>query len=92
MVLPSTTELELQLLNLLNDQDVHKLPEVKDAILKRFDITGEDRKKLYKSKRSVLDKRIIHSLFQLRKKGLIINQKRANFKITKSGINKLKNV
>jgi restriction endonuclease Mrr len=92
MVLPSTLELQLQLLNLLNDQNVHNLPEVKEAIAKRFDLTGDDRKKLSKNKRPVLDTRIIHSLSQLRKKGLIINQKRANFKITKSGINKLKNV
>ena len=91
MVLPSSAELEIQLLNLINDQDVHKLPEVKEAIAKKFDITGDDRKKLSKNKRPVFDTRIIHSLSQLRKKGLIVNHKRANIKITKSGINRLKN-
>lgn len=92
MVLPSSAELRLQLLKLLDDQNVHNLSEIKDAIAKRFDVTGDDRKKLSKNKRAVFDSRIIHSLSQLRKDGLMTNQKKGKFKITKSGINELKKV
>jgi len=92
MALPSSAELRLQLLKLLDDQNVHNLSEIKDAIAKRFDVTGDDRKKLSKNQRPVFDSRIIHSLTQLRKDGLMTNQKRAKFKITKSGINELKRV
>ena len=92
MALPSSGELETQILNLLNDQLVHTLPEVKDAIAKKFQLSGDERKKLAKNKRSVFETRMVHSLSMLRKKGLIINQKRANFKITKTGISRLKDV
>ena len=92
MALPSSAELRLQLLKLLDDQSVHNLSELKDAIAKRFDVTGDDRKKLSKNQRPVFDSRIIYSLTQLRKDGLMTNQKRAKFKITKCGINELKKV
>ena len=90
--LPSPAELRSQLLKLLDDQNVHSLSEVKDAIAKRFEVSGDDRKRLSKNKRSIFETRIIHNLSLLRKNGLIVNQKRGNFKITKSGINKLKNL
>ena len=70
---------------------VHSLPEVKDAIARKFEVSNEDRKKLAKNKRPVFETRIINTLSMLRKNGHITNQKRANFKITKSGINRLKN-
>lgn len=79
-------------MNLLNDQQVHKLAEIKEPIAKKFEVSGDDRKKLLKNRRPVFETRLIHSLSLLRKNGLIINQKRANFKITKSGLNRLKNV
>lgn len=72
-------------MNLLNDQQVHKLAEIKEPIAKKFEVSGDDRKKLLKNRRPVFETRLIHSLSLLRKNGLIINQKRANFKITKSG-------
>ena len=59
---------------------------------KKFEVSGDDRKRLSKNKRPIFESRIIHNLSLLRKNGLIVNQKRANFKITKSGINKLKNL
>jgi restriction endonuclease Mrr len=92
MDLPSSLELQSQILTLLNDQDVHGLPEVKDAIARKFEISNDDRKKLSKNKRPVFETSIIHSLSMLRRSGYIINQKRGNFKITKSGINRLKNL
>jgi restriction endonuclease Mrr len=92
MVLPSSAELRSQLLKLVDDQNVHTLSEVKDAIAKRFEITGDDRKKLSKNHRLVFDTRIIHSLSKLRKDGLITNQKKAKFKITRLGINESKKV
>ena len=91
MVLPSSGELQIQILNLLNDQQVHKFAEIKEPIAKKFEVSGDDRKRLSKNKRPIFESRIIHNLSLLRKNGLIINQKRANFKITKSGLNKLKN-
>ena len=91
MALPASQELQFQILTLLNDQNVHQLPEVKDVIARKFQISSEDRKKISKNRRPVFESRIIHSLSMLRKSGLIVNQKRANFKITKSGLNKLKN-
>ena len=91
MVLPSATELRTQLLKILQDQNVYSISEVKETIANRFDITSDERKKLSKNKRPVFDSRIIHSLSQLRKDGLVTNQKKGNFKITKLGINKIKN-
>ena len=92
MALPSTNELQTQILNMLNDQNVHGLPELKEAIARKFGISADERKKLSKSKRPLFDKRIIHSLTMLRKSGLIVNQKRANFRITKSGVTRLKSI
>jgi hypothetical protein len=57
---------------------------------KKFDVSNDERKKLGKNKRPVFQTRIIHSLSLLRKKGQMANQKRANFKITRSGVNKVK--
>ena len=87
-----TSELQIQILNILNDQNVHALPELKEVIGRKFGISADERKKLSKSKRPIFDKRIIHSLTMLRQSGLIVNQKRANFKITKSGLARLKNI
>ena len=90
MVIPTSSDLRPQLLKLLNDQNVHSLSEVKEALMKKFDITADDKRKLLKNQRPVLDKRIVHSLSLLRKEGLITNQKKAVFKITKLGLNELK--
>jgi restriction endonuclease Mrr len=65
---------------------------LRETIAKKFEISNEDRKKLSKNKRPLFETRIIHSSTLLRKNGFIVNQKRANFKITKSGLNKLKNL
>jgi len=92
MTLPSTSELQIQILNALNDQSVHGLPELKDILARKFEISADDRKKVLKSKRPLFDKRIIDSLTMLRKSGFIVNQKRANFKITKTGLNRLKSI
>jgi len=54
-------------------------------IAKKFEISNEDRKKVTKNKRPLFETRIIYSLTLLRKNGFIVNQNRANFKITKSG-------
>ena len=86
------TDLQIEILNLLNDQQIHNLPEIKEAMAKKFGVSSDERKRLAKNKRPVFETRIIHSLSLLRKKGQMTNQKRANFKITKPGINKLKNV
>ena len=91
MALPSSEDLRFQILTLLNDQQVHSLPELKDTIARKFEVSGEDKKKVSKNKRPVFEARIINALSMLRKNGHIVNQKRANFKITKSGINRLKN-
>ena len=79
-------------MKILQDQNVYSISVVKETIVKRFDITSDERKKLSKNKHPVFDSRIIHSLSQLRKDGLVTNQKKGNFKITKLGINKIKNV
>ena len=92
MALPSSRELQSQILSLLNDQQTHKLSEIKDTIARKFEISSDDRKKLSKNKRPVFETRIVHVLSALRKDGFMTNQKRANFKITKSGINRLKNI
>ena len=92
MALPSSRELQSKILTLLNDQHVHSLPEVKDAIARKFEVSSDDRKKLLKNRRPVFETRIVHALSALRKDGFMTNQKRANFKITKSGINRLKNI
>jgi restriction endonuclease Mrr len=92
VVIPSSMDLQIQILNVLNDQQVHSLSEIKEMITKKFEISSDEKKKLAKNKRPIFDTRIIHSLSMLRKNGEINNQKRANFKITKAGINRLKNV
>lgn len=79
-------------MKILQDQNVYSISVVKETIVKRFDITSDERKKLSKNKHPVFDSRIIHSLSQFRKDGLVTNQKKGNFKITKLGINKIKNV
>jgi restriction endonuclease Mrr len=91
MAIPSSQDLRFQILTLLNDQQVHKFAEIKEPIAKKFGVSNDDRKRLSKSKRPIFESRIIHNLSLLRKNGLIVNQKRGNFKITKSGISKLKN-
>ena len=90
MVLPTSLDIRSQLLKLLNDQNVHNLSEVKEALMKRFDVTADDKRKLMKNQRPIFDTRIIHSLSQLRKEGFITNQKKGMFRITKSGLNELR--
>jgi restriction endonuclease Mrr len=90
MVLPTSLDLRSQLLKLLNDQNIHSLPEVKEALIKKFDLTADDKRKVMKNQRPVFDTRIIHSLSQLRKNGLITNQRKAEFRITRLGLNELK--
>ncbi len=92
MILRTSMGLQLQLLNLLNDQNIHNVAKIKKAIAKKYDITSRERKKLSKNKRPILGTRIIGALYQLRKKGYIINKKRANYKITKSGLNRLEHI
>jgi restriction endonuclease Mrr len=92
MVLPSSIDIQFQILTLLDDQQVHGLPELKDRVARKFEVSNDDRKKLSKKKRPIFDTKIINALSVLRKNDHIVNQKRGNFKITKSGINRLKSL
>lgn len=90
MVTPNSETPELA--SLRKDLSGIKNAEMKEPIATKFEVSGDDRKKLLKNKRPVFETRIIHALSLLRKDGFIVNQKRANFKITKSGLNRLKNI
>jgi restriction endonuclease Mrr len=91
MVLPTNGEIEKQVLLILKDQKVHELPEVKETISKKLNLSKEELNKVSPIKnRLVFDTRVVSSLYQLRKKRFIINEKQGVFKITKEGLNKFK--
>ena len=91
MALPTNGELEKQVLLILKDQKVHELYEVKETISKKLNLSKEELHKVSPIKNRVLfDTRVVSSLYHLRKKGLIINEKQGVFKITKEGLNKFK--
>jgi hypothetical protein len=79
MALPTNGELEKQVLLILKDQKVHELYElyeVKETISKKLNLSKEELHKVSLIKNRVLfDTRVVSSLYQLRKKGLIINEK-----------------
>ena len=91
MVLPTNGEIEKHLLLILKDQKVHELNEVKETVSKKLNLSKEELHKVSpKKNRLVFDTRVVTSLYQLRKKGLIINEKQGIFKITKEGLNRFK--
>ena len=90
MTIPTTGELRTQLLRILHDQSTHNLGEVRETIANRMNITETERKKMSKKGRPTYDLRMIQALSTLRKKGLIANEKRGVFKITKAGYNEAK--
>ena len=87
MGLPSANELQIQILKSLQDQNAHNITEVKESIAKRFNVSQSEREKMSpKRARPIFDSKIVQVLTQLRKKGLIINETRGVFKITKIGL------
>ena len=91
MVLPTNGEIEKHVLLILKDQKVHELSEVKETVSKKLNLSNEELRKISpKKNRLVFNTRVVSSLHQLRKKGLIINEKQGVFKITKEGLNKFK--
>ncbi len=91
MAIPTNGELEKQVLLILKDQKVHESYEVKETISKKLNLSKEELHKVSPIKNRVLfDTRVVSSLYQLRKKGLIINEKQGVFKITKEELNKFK--
>lgn len=91
MVLPTNGEIENHVLLILKDQKVHELNEVKETISKKLNLSKEELHKVSPIKnRLIFSTRVVSSLHQLRKKGLIINEKQGVFKITKEGLNKVK--
>jgi len=91
MVLPTFGELRIHLLKLLQDQSPHNLSEVKDSIARKLDVSESERKKMsIKKGRPIYDSRIIHTLSVLRKQGLLTNERRGVFKITRSGFSESK--
>ena len=91
MSLPTIREIEKQVLYILKDKKIHELKEVKETISKKFNISKEELNKVSPlKKRLVFDTRVVSSLSQLRKKGLIVNEKIGVFKITKEGLDKFK--
>ena len=91
MALPSSTELRMQVLKLLQDQNSHKLSEVKETIARRLDVSENERKKMSnKRARPIYDHRLVHALSQLRKNGLLSNEGRGVLKLTRAGSNEAK--
>ena len=93
MALPSGSEMQTQVLKSLQDQNAHTIIEVKDSIAKRFNVSESERKKMSsKRARPIFDSKIVQVLTQLRKNGLIVNETRGVFKITKTGLIESKKV
>jgi restriction endonuclease Mrr len=91
MALPTSSELRMQVLKLLQDQNSHNLSEVKDSIARKLDVSESERKKMsIKKGRPIYDSRIIHTLSVLRKQDLLTNERRGVFKITRSGFSEAK--
>jgi restriction system protein len=91
MTIPRAPDLRIPLLKLLSDQNEHPIEEAKDSLAKTFQVTESERKKIYSGRqRHVFDSRVIQAVSYLRKAGLIENRERGVFKITKAGLNKLK--
>lgn len=93
MGLPSGYEMRTQVLKSLQDQNSHTITEVKESITKRFNVLESERKKMSpKRARPIFDSKIIQVLSQLRKDGLIVNETRGVFKITKMGLSESKKI
>ena len=91
MALPTSPELRMEVLKLLQDQNSHNLSEVKETIARRLDVSENEKKKMSdKRARPIYDHRLVHALSQLRKQGYLSNEGRAVFKITRAGINEAK--
>ena len=91
MAIPSVSELSTPLLELLADQKEHSLDEVKDRLVKTYQLSENDRTKVFQNRpRRIFDTRVIQAISYLRNEGLLENKGRGVFKITKSGVNKLK--
>lgn len=87
MALPSGNEMQIQILKSLQDQNTHTIIEVKESIAKKFNVSESERKKMSpKRARPIFDSKIVQVLTQLRKNGLIVNETRGVFKITRTGL------
>jgi len=93
MGLPAAHELQTQILKSLQDQNAHNIIEVKESVAKRFNVSQSEREKISpKRARPIFDSKIVQILTQLRKKGLIVNETRGVFKITKTGLSESKKI
>jgi restriction system protein len=93
LVIPSAIDLRIAFLKLLSDQSEHSLDQTKDNLAKSFKVSEDEKKKVFNNRqqqRRVFDTRVVQAISYLRDQGLIENKKRAVFKITKAGLNKLK--
>ena len=90
MALPSGNEMQTQVLKSLQDQNAPTLIEVKESIAKRFNVSETERKKISsKRARPIFDSKIVQVLSKLRKDGLIVNETRGVFKITKNRVRRV---
>lgn len=86
MAIPKYYEMYKSFLSALEDRREHHFSDVKNQVIKDFNITDEERTKLLPSgKQSIFDNRIGWSRTYLKKAGLIESPTRAHFIITDDG-------
>ncbi len=91
MALPSNATIAGQILLILKDQKIHDINEVREVMVKKFNLSDTDLKTVSPTKkRPIFNMKIVYALHTLRKKGFLENEKLAVFKITKEGLNKIK--
>jgi restriction endonuclease Mrr len=90
MVLPNGKEIKQTVLNCTSDKTLHSLDEIKQYLVKKYEISDSERSKIsVNNKRNVFDKRVVDALTGMRKAELLENKERGVFKITKNGLNAL---
>ncbi len=86
-MIPTYENIMLPFLKQLEDGNEHGLNELYDAIDSQFELTDEERRELLPSGRqSIFRNRVGWARTYLKKAGLILSPKRANFKISRRGI------
>ena len=91
-MIPDYQAIMLPLLKFAGDEKEHHIGEAIDYLAKKFGLTDEERKRLLPSgQQPIFDNRVGWARTYLVKAGLLYRPKRGYFKITKRGLEVLKN-
>lgn len=91
MPIPDFQTIMLPLLKFLGDSKEHSLRETIESLADKFDLTDEERKELLPSgQQTTFDNRVGWARTYLKKAGLVESTKRGYFRITKRGLQALK--